>query len=490
VLRLSITNRAQLLLLAAIICANILIFVAANGPRGTDQYWYLANTETLSHDQIYPKAVFEQESGAPATNYFKHNGPALHLTGSLAKWISPYSAWMVVNYLSHFIVAIAIFLIAAKYTNRHYAAVSTALYLVSPIAIWQTINVLQEQFFAAIMAIALLCFAYRTKRSASVILHCTLLLGVVTHPIFFYLAVACYFLTVFHSLLEQSLPQTVLPITLLLPVIFPNSFQPDLLAIISGSVPHKSNMLWHYSSQVDPVSIPLLIEKARYAFLNHIWPIRNTVLYAYTNLALLLIVPLIIFREAKHQSILPACMLALGLYVAIIFLMQLQPRYQQIVSSATFTILAIGVYTWGRRFSRLVGVAVIAVFAATVTISATMVNTVRQQAVAAQHAIQTLTVKFNEHIPQNTSVAVIDSDHELKLGYALRPRPTLTLKSEFLSDTMKEKAITLFEPAFYISTNASLAEKGRISLISKAEIEGFDDFYLYRAGQPSRQDKL
>ena len=96
------------LLLLPILGTAVLISVAfaASGVRGTDQYWYLADVLTLIEggdplsNLYFPRAVLDGTA-----NYFAHSGPSLHLSAMVGKIVGPYNGWLVVNLISHAIIA-------------------------------------------------------------------------------------------------------------------------------------------------------------------------------------------------------------------------------------------------------------------------------------------------------------------------------------------------------------------------------------------------
>ncbi|OED36857.1 hypothetical protein AB833_25970 [Chromatiales bacterium (ex Bugula neritina AB1)] len=490
----TITENSGVTLLSIALVVSILLIVhSASGVRGTDQYWYLADVEQLASNQppitnlVYPGKILRDNDGV-SPNYFMHNGPMLHFAALLSRVTSPYAAWISINLACHLLVALCIFAVTNVYTSKEFPYLLTSLYLLSPIAIWQTLNLLQEQFYAGILALCFMGYTYRKYTTAHCTLVAALTIGIASHPLFGVLAF-CYliyfFITSFISKKPNKFLASILltalftSASLITPVLFPSSFQSDLSAIITSSIPGKTNMMWHYSNANIPVSADLLLDKLLYVLKNQLFSLRNSPLYLYTNIASLACLYLVIYRRRNYSTILIPCCLALAAYAAIVVLMQLQPRYQQIVAPASFITIGLLAHSLGHRVPRhFYRLGTVALLIATTAVSVILAREARQQGVSEKIALDTLRNKLSS-IPDDANVVIVDTKHELKLSYALRPRKVMAVRTEFLNAESTEFALSVFEPEFLISSK----EVGQfLPTISKKQLKvaGLGVFHQYK----------
>lgn len=471
------------------------IVYGSNGARGTDQYWYLADVETISRNEapltniIYPAKLLREVVTGEQPNYFMHNGPILAIAGFLTQFFGAYHSWILINLISHAICALVIFSASRIHTSPEIATWVTCLYILSPIAIWQTLNILQEQAYSGIFALILISLVYRNHAFFHSLLLVSFCLGALSHPIFTALALSyCIYLMV-GSLVHRNFLKIVLSIILFFGFIFinnisdnlyPSSFQPDLKSIISGAVPGVSNMMWHYSDVAYPIDASLIIEKLKSALKAHFSVSATAPLYIYTNLAILAYFYISIFRYHSHREIVLSTGLAFGLYAAILVLMQTQARYQQIIAPATFLLIALAIFELRDRVNIKLGrLAGIAVFSFSVALLYLMTQKTHHESSVAATAVE-LTREELAALPKTSKLLMLDSAHELKISYSVRPRMILTAKTELISKESLLKAISLFQPDYLISTNPS--PPGYLSIANKVKTihSTLADIHLFR----------
>jgi len=351
--------KGRFVLFFAAIISCVVLWFGAEGVRGTDQYWYAADVETLVEQKppitniVYPGKLLREAGGTSTPNYIMHNGPFIALASIVSKFYSPYTSWMLLNFFSHILVAAAVFFVCRLYTGAEIASWVGALYLVSPIAIWQSLNMLQEQLYAGCLAVCLAAFAFHDRWQSQVILVGALAIGTMSHPIFFLLALVYLFYLLVHMVRNPDIYRVLSAVITVLVIylaqhykglIFPSAFQPDLRSIIASAVPGGSNMLWHQSDTLPPITMSLFLDKFIYAFNAHFLQLRNWPLYLYTNIALAASLYLFLFRLRVYKELLIALCVCLGAYIGILILMQTQVRYQQIVAAATFVALGLAAY--------------------------------------------------------------------------------------------------------------------------------------------------
>jgi len=473
------------------------ILLGAHGVRGTDQYWYLADVTTLIEGRepisnlYFPRIFIEGQEHA---NFFIHNGPALHLSAQLGKLVGAFNGWLTVNLLSHLITAACIYLSAIRYTSRPISIACCFLYLISPIAIWQSMNMMQEQFYGALLATIVLAFSYRSKRASKIYLHLVLIFSIAIHPVFTAVGVAYILICIFKSLQRRKTSE-LLGVLILAAVcgvvyqlyyfIFPSTFQPDVLSIIRGSVPNLSSMLWHYSDSLPAIDVAFLFYKLKVAATLHT---NEFFVYFYTNLAAVSAVYLLVTsrqpRPLQRRSLVYLLCFILSLYVAITVLMQTQPRYQQIFASASFLLIALALNDIRAYLSTATKNIIFTVTAsATITIGVYLCYTANVQSKQEQHSLAQIQHEFVS-LPTGSNIMLVNSDHETKLAYILSPRKVLSVKTHLLAAETYRRTIDMFQPDYIVSTRPIVQFPIESRRLNTLYTNYLGSFYLYKIDQP------
>ena len=402
-----------------------------------------------------------RKGAVPEFNFFMHNSPVMLLIGWVSRHIDAYFAWIIVNSICHFTVALCIYLISLRYSSKSVSTAVTGFYLISPIALWQTINPLLEMYFAALVGVQLLCFFYREKTACKYLLYITLLVGLMSHPIF----LAPAFLWGLWAIVERSGKNVLIDITLAslyfgMVVLclkfksywFPSSFQPEMKAIIASAVPGSSNMFWHYSEQLPVIDMTLFKLKVGYALKKQFLVAKMAPFYLFTNIALAIAVYLALFRFSKWWRVL----IPLGLfgcqYVSLIFLQQNHPRYQQIVACVTFVLIGIGLNQFIRRSNvgrKYFPLGVFAVSVVVIALTFTVVQYGRTQSLSEAKEIERLEHELAA-VPDNARIVGINIKPHNPFSYIVRPRQMLFIRTDMLDQKQSERAIDLFDPDYFV----------------------------------------
>ena len=479
----------------ALICALVLsvVFIAlgAQGVRGTDQYNYLADTQTVLTGQapvtnlLFPAKII-READNPTPAGFHHNGPPIYVAAWLGKWFGAYHGWILMNILSHLVVAACLWVMLRAHTSLRITQWACSIYLVSPSAIWLGINVLQEMFFAALVALVLVGFTHRTRLLGLLTGIAALFVGVLSHPMFLPVALLFAFYLVIESVMARrfagvgvfagvGLAVGSFYLSTLKGVIFPSSFQPNLSAIITSSIPGESNMYWHYSLEQRAVTAELLMTKLQAAAQRHFFSLKEAPFYAYTNLAVIGLV-YIAWRHVKSswQLMLPL-LVFLGLYASMIVLQQNQPRYQQIVAAASF--VAIG-FAWYRSGMKLPTYFLVALLIGNVSIAGYLSLSAARDASREQTRLTALSAQLQEAgLPLTARVAIFDLSPHSPMAITLKPRPVLSVRTDMMESDAVSEAVARFQPTHLIldsSTADALALSAEAGLKSEvlANLQG------------------
>src|SRR5262245_9247276 len=158
-------SRASVLLAVAVAAIFIvLVWVGTSGVRGSDQYWYVADVESLidghgvQTNEIYPVTV-RYEVGTLHRPFVHHilntygvALPALHF-GS-------YGCWIAVNLASSLLTSFLIFCTVVRFTDSRTAALAvSASYLLLPLTVWLTTQPLAEASIAPLVALTVYSYA-------------------------------------------------------------------------------------------------------------------------------------------------------------------------------------------------------------------------------------------------------------------------------------------------------------------------------------------
>lgn len=149
----------------AVVFVVLAVFAASAGIRGTDQYWYLADVETLirdgatTSDTIFPVGLLGP--GGTLSPPFIHNVLSVYLAAVPGLLIGGYGGWIALNVTATLATAALVYLAARTVASRWAAIICAALYPLLPVTFWHATQPLAEAstaFFAA-LAIFLLAIA-------------------------------------------------------------------------------------------------------------------------------------------------------------------------------------------------------------------------------------------------------------------------------------------------------------------------------------------
>lgn len=492
---LNVSSKYFFLLVFLSIIVLALVVYGAKGVRGSDQYWYvtdvikLVENEPLVTNNYFP-GVMLREGAIPVENHIMHNSPMLHIVGLFATSDTVYRSWISLNVFFHYTVAACIFFLALRFTSESTATAVTALYLVSPIGIWQTINPLLEMYFSVLVALQVFCYFYRDKFILRFLLYPLSLLGVVSHPIFIIPAVLWGAV----SLIEKSYLRVSvrgiegLVYFVLLAIVlrftkvwFPSSFQPDLKSIIASVVPGVSNMFWHYSDVLPVIDSALLLAKAKAAIVKHLLMPQYAPLYFVTNVSILGALYLVVCHFKRWWHVLLLVGLFGGQYLGLILLQQNHPRFQQIVIVVIYLLLAVLLHQITSRYvairwwtKRLILAGVLG----SLVISTIMVRSARQESFDEHAQLSALEEKM-KIIPAVSRVVGINLMPHNPFSVIAKPRDILFIRTDMLSEKSVSDAIAIFQPDYFIVHDAKLKIKGE--LVDQWNSEFFGNMAVYKA---------
>ena len=483
------------MLLISIIFTLGLVFVASSsGIRGTDQYQYAADAETLRKNQppltnlFFPAKIVRNQKVEEETNYFSHNGPLLHIVAKSTHSVDVQYTWILLNCLFHLITAVAIYAIASSCTSASIATGVTAIYFASPIAFWQASNVLQEQFFGALVAVCLICYYFRKHWAAKVALPLCYFIGALSHPIFVLTGLLHGCAQIIFSPIKRDFSLAITGLLVLASVIlamtfgkhwFPTQFQPGLKEIITSAIPNYSNMVYHFQPTPPDITPALLLDKLIAAIQKQFLSLKDTPFFIFTNIAgfgLLYLLFLSVTRRGINLYLVAPLAVLFGAYIGMIVLQQNHARFQQIISPATFLVIAFVIHHIKLKFNK----PVIIVVCLSLAIDTAYAVYLRKQATKQSMAISELSAHIGA-LDNNVKIMAVDIRQHGALAYALRPNKVLTVYTDWMEPQSIQTATKLFDGEFILIKGKDnlLFSEGR-SLVSKIDSPHFGELKLYR----------
>ena len=165
-------SRTVILYALAVVCLYALLgFVNSHGGiRGSDQFWYVADTESLLNGEgvqtnyIRPHNV---ENDTTIRNQgFVHNVPQIYLAAIPGLVLGAYNGWLFMNALFNLLTAVLLFLTLTRFLPEDISILAALLYLVMPLAFWHSYQPLAEAFHALLMTSILYIYYYGSKNSS------------------------------------------------------------------------------------------------------------------------------------------------------------------------------------------------------------------------------------------------------------------------------------------------------------------------------------
>lgn len=465
------TTKLEFVLLAAGYAAAITIFLsvvwyACTGPRGSDQFWYLGDILTLlEHRPMVTNTVYPGPLLRGLTTVkdfaFIHNTLILYAVLPLARAFGAYAGWMVFDTVLALGIATILAAVLNEVASKGTALIGFALFLLTPLTIWQTCNVLQEMGYCAVTALVTVLYVYSDRGLGWwIAIFATVCIGILVHPLFIPLACALPVAFLWQRrrrirVVDVGLAVACVALGLLLarmyPIWFPTMRPPSLRAIFVGTVPGVGNMEWQLRANPPPVSIGLLISKIRDALARQftlsdpavfVWPANVMALGA-----------LLLFRHRRADERVARLAAATAVLLALVACMVCchtnQFRSTLIVTPAI--VLGFAVYgqrtllpRLGRRWLAAAAIVAVSTFTAVDLVIAQQLHV---EGIEARHtiaAVQAQTGSLDKRA--RVVIEVRTSGEPQMLSYALRPRPCLILKEGYLSKERTRDLLASFRP--------------------------------------------
>src|SRR5438105_5353116 len=125
----------------SVLCACVL--VTSGYIRGTDQFWYVADVESLTHGQYVTNNIYPANlvSPGPLPRSFVHNNVTLYIAVPLARLLGGQAGWLATNLACTFGSALLVWL-SLRRPSAKAAALAASFLLLFPVTIWLTCHAL------------------------------------------------------------------------------------------------------------------------------------------------------------------------------------------------------------------------------------------------------------------------------------------------------------------------------------------------------------
>ena len=168
----NIEDRILLFLLPLAMLIFILLagYGASGGVRGSDQYWYVDDTNALLtgkgpiSNSIYPATIF-RETQLNLPRPFVHNFPIIYIIWPIAVLLGSFNGWIFTNLLCSFLSALLIGLTVKRSTGDSNAAIGAGLfYCLLPVVFWNSLQALSEPSLALFVSFFIWIYVCEPKK--------------------------------------------------------------------------------------------------------------------------------------------------------------------------------------------------------------------------------------------------------------------------------------------------------------------------------------
>ncbi len=448
-------------LLVTVIFISLILY-AASDFRGSDQYWYVADVETLvqggsrTTNSVYPTQLISPEAEIPCP--FMHNILNLYLVVPAAKIFGAFGGWVATNILAGLLTASLIALLVAIVAGKWIALLAYTVYLLLPITIWQSSQPLAEATLVPFVAFGVL--TYVCAETNGKLWGLTILAACAAYycrasflPILF-IVPAAYFVqnkpirpkTILSTLGFLSL---VVFVVIIGKTIFTQGMPNSLRGMLTNAIPGVTrNMHFLFSLSPRPIVLQELWLKVSghlsYQLLPPHWNLQF--FYLPFNLLAVISVCLCFTQKSKMEVRVAHCAMALLLlHIATIIIHQNQFRYLLVATPAVLAGAAVmlnKIKIFQTKRTLLILISGLIVFL--VVSNVPLVTRLRREGLRERQLRSEFSTVFDNTIAKTEAVIVDASDNYNQiLGYVLRPRTVIFVASGYKEDeyqTIREKS--------------------------------------------------
>ena len=140
------------------------VLASSGYTRGLDQFWYVADVESLVRGQHVTNNIFPANLAMPGPlpGPFVHNNITLYFVVPLATLLGGHWGWLATNLMCTVGSALLVFL-SLRQVSVRVAALVASLFLLLPVTVWLTCNALSEPIYTFLVTACLFVWL-RAKR--------------------------------------------------------------------------------------------------------------------------------------------------------------------------------------------------------------------------------------------------------------------------------------------------------------------------------------
>ena len=431
----------------------LLVWYASPDFRGDDQYWYLADVETLlkgepaKTNNVYPVHVFSEEYPQPVP--FLHNILNLYFVLPAAWFFGPFYGWVITNGIASILTATLLALLTARFSGLLAAGVTYSLYLLLPLTLRQTSQINAEATTAPWIALGVCLYVWSGEKKwlwpiivfvAVITYYCQIaFLPVVIILPFVYLwqnkpfcrktmlMATCFCIFAFTAVILKS-------------VFFPEAISNSISDILNTQIPGKTDSMYAYFNLCPlPLSAQNLWHKFTTHFIQQFFPCdwRWQIFYIPYNFAVMFAGCLFFTKLCHPKKRLFRCAIILfGLHLVTIMLTQNTFRYLLISTPAILPAAVVLFFEIKLRRHPRVNKAIFTVaFGLLLIADGLLVSSLRRNALHEGKTRSTMKTKLNSHIgPQDKVIVEAITNKYQLVGYVLKPRAVIYVESYYTED--------------------------------------------------------
>ena len=429
-------------------------FAYSGGVRGSDQYRYISDTESLikgeSYSNIIFPAVFKNGVVKSMPRPFVHNVPVVYVAAFIGMFTVPYAGWAVLNILLTLSTAFLIFLILKKRISIEISVLFSLLYIALPMVFWSGTQVLSESFIAFFTTLGIYLFLnykenllnwYFMMIISIVLLYCR------TNFIIAVFMIPVLYLFVMRKKAKISIIVMNMVVMFIIAVfalkfkkvIFPSYSTGSSLihTIFYNALPGKSNMANFNSLYLPQISINTMLQNITLKLIQAIkiqfsFNLKTALMYLPFNIMALGSVAGLLISGKKSSKIMLTGVFFLLYHMATVVLFQNQTRYGMMAISGIFVAFAVFVCTNQKIHISNRVIAIILIVALPVCFASDFIlaRQSRNEGIVSAKSGEVLKDAFR-YIPDHENISIYSDDLCYLEAYVARPRMVLLVGSNY-----------------------------------------------------------
>ena len=449
-------TKVEVILILVII--SIFIFLiywgSSSGVRGSDQYWYLADAESLINGQgvqtnnTYPVSVYKEIQSIPRP--FVHNILNLYFVILPGIFFGAYSGFIIMNILCSFLTAFFIYKTIIIYTKYQPALLISLLYLLLPITVWQTAQPLAEASIAPLVALLMLLYAKISISNNDKLFNWIMLLFIsglliLCRSSFLPLIFVMPLIYLIHN--RPIKIKTIFNMLILFVFGFlflllqKNYFEPNVSISLFQTIICNKTMGPYFDLYTLPITIKnvidILIIKTIKALKIQFLSLNSMGILFYLPFNLMAIIAFLLLFKSKSKKIKNIAFIAVLFFLShllTVILVQNQFRYMLVIIPPLLIVTGIALGNWKQVIcflNKKYVVFILIMILILTPIDLILANRLHSEGMTAQQVRKELSAIFCENIPTCDTIIVEYSGENLIYGYILRPRFTLYISDDY-----------------------------------------------------------